>query len=68
MIIQSSFPKIYFEGGMMQMQSIRKRRVGYALLLAASICLAVWLGTTFILEAVSSLEPSAPSLSCYCDW
>jgi hypothetical protein len=36
----------------MQMESIRKRRNGYALLLAASICLAVWLGATFMLEAV----------------
>ena len=34
------------------MKSIRKRRNGYALMFAASICLAVWLGATFMLEAV----------------
>ena len=34
------------------MKSIRKRRNGYALLFSASICLAVWLGATFMLEAV----------------
>ncbi len=34
------------------MKSIRKRRNGYALLFAASICLAVWLGMAFMLEAV----------------
>ncbi|MGI6451113.1 MAG: hypothetical protein ACOX3R_12880 [Desulfitobacteriia bacterium] len=34
------------------MKSIRKRRNAYALLLAGSICLAVWLGATFRLEAV----------------
>lgn len=34
------------------MKLIRKRRNGYALLFAASICLAVWLGATFMLEAV----------------
>lgn len=33
------------------MKSIRKRRNGYALLFAASICLAVWLGMAFMLEA-----------------
>ncbi|MDD4680233.1 MAG: hypothetical protein PHP79_05000 [Clostridia bacterium] len=37
------------------MKSIRKRRNGYALLFAASICLAVWLGMTFFLEAVFAL-------------
>ena len=37
---------------MMQMKSIRKRRNGYVLLFAASICLAVWLGATFMLEVV----------------
>ncbi|MGI6383343.1 MAG: hypothetical protein ACOXZT_09120 [Tissierellaceae bacterium] len=36
----------------MQMKLIRKRRNGYALLFAASICLAVWLGATFMLEVV----------------
>ena len=36
----------------MQMKSIRKRRNGYALLFAASICLAVWLGVTSMLEVV----------------
>ena len=34
------------------MKSIRKRRNGYALLFAASICLAVWLGVTSMLEVV----------------
>ena len=34
------------------MKLIRKRRNGYALLFAASICLAVWLGVTFMLEVV----------------
>ncbi len=34
------------------MKLIRKRRNGYILLFAASICLAVWLGATFMLEAV----------------
>jgi hypothetical protein len=51
MLLQASFPKLY-TGGMVQMGSIRKRCNGYALLLAASICLAVWLGGTFMLEAV----------------
>ena len=37
---------------MMQMKLIRKRRNGYALLFAASICLAVWLGVTSMLEVV----------------
>lgn len=36
------------------MKLIRKRRNGYALLLAASICLTVWLGKAFMLEAVFS--------------
>jgi hypothetical protein len=36
---------------MVQMKLIRKRRNRYALLFAASICLAVWLGATFMLEA-----------------
>ena len=34
------------------MKLIRKRRNGYALLFAASICLAVWLGVTSMLEVV----------------
>ena len=34
------------------MKLIRKRRNGYALLLAASICLTVWFGKAFMLEAV----------------
>jgi hypothetical protein len=46
------FAKIYAEGGMVQMKLIRKRRNGYALMLAVSICLAVWLGATFMIEAV----------------
>jgi len=33
------------------MKSIRKRRNGYALLLAISVCLAVWLGATWRQEA-----------------
>ena len=37
------------------MKLIRKRRNGYALMFAASICLAVWLGATFMLEAVFAL-------------
>lgn len=36
------------------MKLIRKRRNGYALMFAASICLAVWLGATFMLEVVFS--------------
>lgn len=36
---------------MVQMKSIRKRRNGYVLLFAASICLAVWSGMAFSLEA-----------------
>ena len=35
-----------------QMELIRKRRNGYALLLAESICLAVWLGVTIMSEVV----------------
>jgi len=38
-----------------QMKLICKRRNGYALLFAASICLAVWLGMAFMLEAVLAL-------------
>lgn len=34
------------------MKLIRKRRNGYALLFAASICLAVWLGVASMLEVV----------------
>ena len=34
------------------MKSIRKRLNGYALLFVAGICLAVWLGMAFMLEAV----------------
>jgi hypothetical protein len=37
---------------MMQMKSIRKRCNGYVLLFTASICLAVWLGATYMLEVV----------------
>ena len=37
------------------MKLIRKRRNGYALLFVASICLAVWLGMAFMLEAVLAL-------------
>jgi xanthosine utilization system XapX-like protein len=36
---------------MVQMKLIRKRRNSYALLFAASICLTVWLGVTFMAEA-----------------
>ena len=35
----------------MQMKSIRKRRNCYAMFFAAGICLAVWLGATFMVEA-----------------
>jgi len=52
MLFEASFPKIYIGGGMVQMKLIRKRRNGYALLFAASICLAVWLGMAFMLEVV----------------
>jgi hypothetical protein len=52
MLFQTFFPKIIIGGGMVQMKLIRKRRNGYALLLAASICLAVWFGMAYILEAV----------------
>jgi hypothetical protein len=34
------------------MKLIRRRRNGYALCFAVSICLTVWLGATFMLEAV----------------
>lgn len=34
------------------MELIRKRRNGYALFFVSNICLAVWLGATFMLEAV----------------
>ena len=44
MLYRGSSPKIYTGGGMVQMNLIRKRRNGYALLFAASVCLAVWLG------------------------
>ena len=37
---------------MVQMKLIRKRRNEYVLLFTASISLAVWLGATFMLEAV----------------
>ncbi len=37
------------------MKLTRKRRNGYALLFAVSICLAVWLGMAFMLEAVFAL-------------
>jgi predicted small integral membrane protein len=52
MLFEVSFPKIYTRGGLVQMKLIRKRRNGYALLFAASICLAVWLGVTSMLEVV----------------
>ena len=41
------------------MKLIRKRRNGYALMFAASICLAVWLGATFMLEVVFALGASS---------
>ena len=34
------------------MKLIRKQHNGYALLFASGICLAVWLGIAFMLEAV----------------
>jgi hypothetical protein len=55
MLFRNFFVKIYAEGGMVQMKLIRKRRNGYALSFAASICLAVWLGATFMPEAVFAL-------------
>jgi hypothetical protein len=55
MLFEASFSKIYTGGGMVQMKLIRKRRNGYVLLFAASICLAVWLGMAFGLEAVFAI-------------
>jgi hypothetical protein len=52
MFFQAYFTKLYDEGGMVLMKSIRKRLNGYALLFVAGICLAVWLGMAFMLEAV----------------
>jgi hypothetical protein len=52
MLLEASFPKVYMGGGMVQMKLIRKQRNAYALLFSASICLAVWLGMAFRLEAV----------------
>jgi hypothetical protein len=52
MLFETSSPKMNTGGGVVQMKLIRKRRNGYALLFAASICLAVWLGMAFMLEAV----------------
>jgi len=52
MFFQAFFLKIYIEGGVVQMELIRKRRNGYALLLTTSICLVLWFGASFILEAV----------------
>jgi hypothetical protein len=51
MLFRGFFLKIYTGGGTVQMKSIRKRRNGYALLFAASICLAVWLGIAFMSKA-----------------
>jgi hypothetical protein len=54
MLFRDFFRKIYtvyMEGGMAQMKLIHKRRNGYAILFAASICLSVWLGMVFTLEA-----------------
>jgi hypothetical protein len=55
MLFETSFPKMNTGGGLVQMKLIRKRRNGYALMFAASICLAVWLGATFMLEVVFAL-------------
>jgi hypothetical protein len=52
MLFEPSFPKMNTGGGLVQMKLIRKRRNGYALMFAASICLAVWLGVTSMLEVV----------------
>jgi hypothetical protein len=52
MLYKGFFFKIINGGGMVRMKLIRKRRNGYALLFAASICLAVWLGMAFMIEAV----------------
>jgi hypothetical protein len=54
MLFETFLPKMNTGGGLVQMKLIRKRRNGYALLFAASICLAVWLGATFMLEVVFS--------------
>jgi hypothetical protein len=45
------------------MKLIRKRRNGYALLFAASICLAVWLGVTFYVRSGFRLWSYQPYLS-----
>jgi hypothetical protein len=55
MLFETFFPKINTGGGLVQMKLIRKRRNGYALMFASSICLAVWLGATFMLEVVFAL-------------
>lgn len=55
MLFEAYFPKIYIEGGMAQMKLIYKQRKRYAFLFAASICLSVWLGGIFMLEAVFAL-------------
>jgi len=55
MLFETSSPKMNTGGGLVQMKLICKRRNGYALLFAASICLAVWLGMAFMLEAVLAL-------------
>jgi hypothetical protein len=52
MLFETSFPKMNTGGGLVQMKLFRKRRNGYALLFAASICLAVWFGVTSMLEVV----------------
>jgi hypothetical protein len=66
MLFETFFPKMNTGGGLVQMKLIRKRRNGYALLFAASICLAVWLGATFMLEVVFAF--GAISLISLCYW
>jgi hypothetical protein len=53
------FPKLYYKGSVMHMKAIQKRRNGYAVLFAVSICLTMWFAvrlmveTTFIFSVLS---------------
>ena len=50
MTFHSFFPRLYSEGGMMQMKAIRKRRNGYAVLLIISVLLTAWFAVKLIIE------------------
>jgi hypothetical protein len=52
LLFQMFSPKFYIGGGMVKMNSIRRRRNVYALLFAVSVCLAVCLGMASMSEAV----------------